>query len=364
MIHRSRWGLEMKNDVLLLILSGSLLVTASCQNRSDDLEIDFKVPVNVSTVEISTIERTLPSTGTLRALREATLTSETAGYITIGLNESEKRRLEEGDVVREGDVVSVLDSEEIRVSTTSGRAARYKAYMAAKEEYEKNKELYKQGIITTSTLSGFESNMLSAKYDYESTLITETKRKIVSPIDGTLTYLARVVDGERIEPGFKVATIMDFGKVIADFDISGGELKEVTEGQEVKITQYAYAGEGFTGKIRYVSPTIDPQSRTFRVEVLLDNDERKLRPGMFARGDIVVESKEDVVVIPKHLVQIRNNRPVVFIVERQKAIEKEVKTGIEDKENVEIIKGLEPGDRIVTQGYETLKDRAKVRITG
>jgi len=134
-------------------------------------------------------------------------------------------------------------------------------------------------------------------------------------------------------------------------------------GQKAKVVNYALPDEVFTGEVTEISRIIDSESRTYKVTVSINNSERKLRPGMFVKVDIVVRAKEDAVLVPRYVVLTRNNKDVVFVVEKQRAVMKEVVLGLEDKENVEILSGLEEGERIVVKGYETLKDKTKVTVS-
>jgi RND family efflux transporter MFP subunit len=120
----------------------------------------------------------------------------------------------------------------------------------------------------------------------------------------------------------------------------------------------------FAGRITAVDPALDPTTRTFRAEGTIENPDRLLRPGMFVKAEVVTESHEDVVVIPRQFVLNRQNQKVVFIEESGRAQMRQVKVGLEGRENVEVLDGLEDGDRMITSNYETLRRRTRVRVTG
>jgi RND family efflux transporter MFP subunit len=112
-----------------------------------------------------------------------------------------------------------------------------------------------------------------------------------------------------------------------------------------------------------IDPTIDPQTRTFTVVFEVANDKLILRPGMFVKADIVIENHDSAVIIPKTALQTRDNQPVAFVVQGASAELREVSTGIETREEVEILEGLTEGERLVVKGHETLRDKSKVRVT-
>jgi RND family efflux transporter MFP subunit len=128
------------------------------------------------------------------------------------------------------------------------------------------------------------------------------------------------------------------------------------------VTHYAVQ-EAFAGRVVRVSPVIDPATRTFRVEVEVRQKDGGLRPGMFVRTRIVAERHEQVPVVPRHAVVTRGGDRVVFVVDKQRAVQRRVVVGLGDDERIEIREGVRPGESLVTTGYETLVDGARVRVS-
>ena len=113
-----------------------------------------------------------------------------------------------------------------------------------------------------------------------------------------------------------------------------------------------------------LAPSVDPITRALRAEVEVDNREALLRPGMFVEVTVVVERRIDVAVVPREAVTDRGGRRVVFVLTGQRVALREVELGLGDDEVVEIRSGVEPGDRVVLRGHETLTDQTRVRVTG
>ena len=120
----------------------------------------------------------------------------------------------------------------------------------------------------------------------------------------------------------------------------------------------------FSGKIAVVDPVVDATTRTFRAVAEVDNPKLLLRPGMFVKAEIVTESHVDVVLIPRELVLLRGNREVVFVEESARAQMREIETGLEDEKFVEVLEGVDEGERLITSNYETLRSRTRVSVTG
>ena len=108
----------------------------------------------------------------------------------------------------------------------------------------------------------------------------------------------------------------------------------------------------------------NPDTRAFQVDVLLNNADGRLRPGMFARVDIVTSVRRDAIAVPRGALQKRNNLDVVFVVDKDGyAAMRPVRLGIENPTEVEVVEGLREGDALIVMGHETLQDHVRVEIT-
>ncbi len=193
---------------------------------------------------------------------------------------------------------------------------------------------------------------------------------MTTPIAGVVLELARdetgqpVADGQMVKAGFVVARIAPIDRLIADIDLVGPELARVRPGQAVQIRHYAFEGITMSGRILRLSPSMDPKTHTFRAEVDVDNARRLLRPGMFVETAIIVERRTNVPVAPRDAIAERAGRSVVFVLDGQRAVLRNVSLGLGDDEQVEVRNGVKPGERIVVRGLETLTDGTRVRVIG
>ena len=151
-------------------------------------------------------------------------------------------------------------------------------------------------------------------------------------------------------------------QMIMEINLPESAIDEVKPGQEVAITHYTLPKDTIKGTVSELSPAISPETRTFKGKLLIDNKDLLLRPGMFVKADIVVDQAENTIVIPKELVMNNRGRKHVFVVERGVAYMRNIRTGLEDNENIEVLEGLSMQDQLVTRGYETLRDGSKVKI--
>jgi RND family efflux transporter MFP subunit len=330
-----------------------------CSQPTEQTTLEFRASVSAEPVRKGGVERLLTTTGTVRPRREASVVAETAGKLRIARNPLTKDRFAVGDEVKRGQVVASVDPKELR--TSSRTAARKTALAAAEAEHARNLKMYEEGLISELQLSEYETRVANSEADYENALLQEAKGRIESPLSGVLTSVLTAADDTFANAGTSVATVMDFDSVFVDLDLGTSEVLDVKAGQAVRVRSYSSPLE-FEGRVERIAPAIDSTSRTFRVEVLADNPERRLRPGMFVRAEIVLDSRADVPVIPTDAVLNRGGRWVVFVVEAQRAQEREVEIGLVSEETVEVLDGLNVGEKVVVTGQDTLQDGARVLV--
>lgn len=347
----------------LLILIGTFMI-AGCDNQDDKTAADLTIPVNVIKVEKSSIASKISATGTLKAAQEEQMVALVKGVLHFtdeALLDFQKRT-----PVKKGDLIATIYNPEHVLST---RVESNKMAMEdAKSELVKQELLFKEGGVTERELQVARRSALDAKLNYESALINIEKLNLRSPINGILSGLLIAANNTSINAGTKIFTVSDYSKILLEINLPNSDLGKITTGARAEIVNYAFEDEVFNGDVITIDPTLDPQTRTFKVTVEVDNKAQLLRPGMFVKADIILEEKEDTIVIPKNAILTRNGLKRVFIAEGATARQRTVSLGIENRENVEILpseqenEGLSVGDRLIVKGHETLRDQSKIRV--
>jgi len=133
-------------------------------------------------------------------------------------------------------------------------------------------------------------------------------------------------------------------------------------GQPVSISNYTVPDKVLSGSITQVSPALNSETRTFKATVVVKNADLLLRPGMFVKADIIVDRSDNTIVVPKDIVIARRNGQSVFVVESGFARERRITPGLENVDYLEVTEGLEEGERVVVEGFETLSQGSKVTI--
>lgn len=320
----------------------------------------MKAPVRVGEVELDTVQSVIETTGALRASAQAVLRTENEGYFALGVN-AEGERLAEGDEVESGQVVARLENPTL-VASMALQARREEAANADRQLKRALPQLA-EGILSENEVEPLRAKASHARYAVESAEAQLEKLTIKSPLAGRIVRLSEIVDGDHVPVGSEVATIMSYRRILADVNIANPDYGRVEVGQAVLVRNFALKDAEFTGRVAQISPVADEQTRAFEAEIEVDNPDEALRPGMYIQASIIVSRRENAVVVPPELVLTRNGKQVVFVVEEEKAVAREVETGIETREYVEIISGITPEDALILEGFETLRDGTPVTVT-
>lgn len=333
----------------------------SCNTQPQSESTELAVPVSIENVKKSSISQYINTTGTAKAIYEAALTSEVTGEYNLQTNLATGTAFKLGDKVKQGQVIIRFEDEEY----INGLAIDAKKLNLdiSKDEYEKQKSLYEKGGVTLRELRNSEVSTTNAQYDFESAEIRLAKMNIIAPFSGVIVELPYYTKGTRVTSGQPMVTLMSYDKMYVDFNLPEKNISEVKLGQEALVTNYTIVEDTLMGTVSELSPMISSETRTFSGKLLINNPDLKLRPGMFVKSDIITAKKDSVIVIPKNIILTGNRGKYVFIVERNSAAaNRQITTGIENKDFVEVLEGLKENDRLIIKGFETLRDNSKVKI--
>jgi len=267
-----------------------------------------------------------------------------------------------GSKVKKGEVIIVLDNPE--QENTIGFDSKKLNLDISKREYEKQNSLYEKGGVTLLEFKNSERAFIDAKYSYENALIQLSKMKITAPFAGVIVDLPYYTPNTKVEAGSAVLELMNYSRLFMDVNLPGKEMTRIQRGQSVRVMNYTTPEDTLWGRVTQVSPALDPETRSFKATVEIDNPKWVLRPGMFAKADIVVARKDSALVIPKDIVLTQRDNKVIYVVERGAARRREITTGLENPGEIEVTDGLKVDERLVIKGYETLRHNSKVRIIG
>ena len=203
---------------------------------------------------------------------------------------------------------------------------------------------------------------MDAQYSYENAKIQLSKLRIAAPFDGIIVDLPYYTPGNKIDANTDMVQIMDYRKLYMEVNLPGKELGRIKMDQLVRVMNYTLPDDTLKGNITQVSPALDPDTRSFKASIDIDNPQWLLRPGMFVKAEIIVASKDSAIVIPKDIILSKRRGKTVYIVQKGAAQERAISTGLENPEFVEVTSGLKKDERLVIKGFETLRHRSRVKI--
>ena len=335
----------------LIYAAAAILALSACSGKpgkNNNLEqtAEAKTPV-VSVITAS--KQTVPQTGSYSANIQAyavnNIASQTGGRI-------QKLNREIGDYVSAGDVLAELD----RIQLDQAELT----YRNNERELQRLSGLLMEGGVSQSDFDSFELNYKVSKSNYENLLENTILR---SPITGVIS--ARNYDrGDMYSMSSPIYTVQQIVPVKLLVPVSESDYTRIKKGDSVDITVDALPGKTFKGSVLRLYPTIDAASHTFSAELVVRNENRELRPGMYARATVLFE-KVDRIVVPDGAVvkQQGSGQKLVYVLDADNcAHARVVETGRHIGNEYEIISGIEEGETIVVKGNSNLKSGEKVEV--
>lgn len=345
--------------LLCVAMAGAVL--ASCTGKKDDKKGGMKeeLPlVKVETVADGTVDAVSEYTATVEAFKTNNISSMTGNRI--------KRILVDvGSHVRAGQSLVILDD----VSIDQQRMAIDQQRIALanqRRDLERAKELVKIGGGTQQTV-----DQLQAQYDAQARAIDASNRSLrnmqentvlTSPISGVVTV--RNYDNGDLPAGLPILVIEQQQPLKVIVNVNESDFPKIKVGMPVNVRFDTYEGESFSGQVHVIHPTIDPNTRTFQVEVTINNSGNKVRSGMFARVIFNFGSHRSVVLSDRAIQkQTGSGLRYVYTLESNGTVKfREVELGRRLENRYEVVSGVSPGMKVVTSGQSRLSDGAKVEV--
>jgi len=231
----------------------------------------------------------------------------------------------------------------------------------AETNLKRDEKLAKDNLIPNAQLDQTRTFAERALLNRELAKISLNKSIINSPLSGTAkTRFVKV--GEFVRKGDRLVEILNVDRILVKVNIPEQEILQFNIGQKVDIELYILEKKLFEGKVKKIGLEADASNRTFPVEIEVNNRERELRPGMLARVTFTKRVDQDQVVIPRHTILERDSGRIVYVVDKGKAFQREVSTGISQREKVQILVGLGRGEQLVVEGHTKLTDGEEINI--
>lgn len=336
----------MKFKNLFCIMMAGLLLCACGQKKEEQGQKQQAAPVvSVTTAHAEDVEITNTFTSNIEPFATNNIVSQTAGRI-VSIN------AEVGSQVRKGQVLAKMDD----VNLTKTRLQ----IVNDSTELARLTELYNIGAVSQADYDLAKLSLNLARKTYAN-LAENTYLR--SPINGVVT--ARNYDkGDMYSMALPIFVVEQIVPVKMLINVSESLFTEVNKGMEFDITVDAYPGDIFKGKVNLIYPTVNAATHTFPVEVICQNTDQRLRPGMFARVTANFGTNHHVVVPDVAVVkQMGSGEHFIYVLQPDNTVKYTlVEVGKRLGDKYEIISGINEGDQIVTSGQIRLKDCVAVQI--
>jgi membrane fusion protein, multidrug efflux system len=295
------------------------------------------LPASISTV------------GTLRSDESIMVRPEIAGRIG-SINFREGQRVARGSTLFKLDAaLQLAEVEQARANSTLARS-----------KYERAIDLQKKGFISPQALDEAQNNLKVAAAALTLSEARMARTEIRAPFNG-IVGLRSVSLGDYVREGQDLVNLEEVDPLKADFRVPEIHLSQVQAGQTLQVTLDALPGKNYEGRVLAINPQLDANGRAIVIRAVIKNSGADLRPGMFARVRLLVDETRESLLIPEEAVFPVGEDKFVFRIVDGRAQRQKVDIGQRRDGKVEILAGLQPVDRVVTQGQLKIRDGAPVR---
>ena len=331
-----------------LLVSGASLALVACGSNKEaqttEEVVVVKPKVTTEVVHIEDVEMV------------ATFTGNAEGYAVNNITPQQPRRIKRllvdvGDRVSVGQKVAELDD--------SSLAQAKAQYETAKSAFDRSDELYKFGGESKAAWEATKTNYEVAKLTYENLLENTT---LLSPIAGLIT--ARNYDNGDMVSGQPIFVVQRINPIKVFVNVSESLYAYIKRNMAVSVEFDALPEQKFEGKISRVNPSIDAATRTFEVEVMIQNNREQIKPGMFGRVTAVYGKRKNVLVPDQAVVKMlgSGDRFIYVYYEDGTVSYKKVELGLRMGYKYEVLSGVNDGDEVVVSGQVALKDGVAVEL--
>ena len=392
---------------LLFLWSGAM----GCSPSQVEGESGVQKPVvMVAQAQTGEIQETVVLSGQVTPRVHINVIPEIAGKV-------ETVEVQEGDSVKKGQLLAQLDAESQKLQLDQARTAlrlanaqlehsresyalqeqnrelTSRSDQGNKDYHEQNKQiedLYIEGKITEEERKSFQSFTTQSQEEGQFTQpgvggispqqikmmeiqveqaqiqvklaeLLYNKMNIKAPMEGTVA-MVNLKAGEIASPAMPAFVLADMDTVYVQAALPEGAVNRVTPGLNVLVYVPAVQAEAFKGEVEEVNILSPDGGRAYPFKIVLDNSQGLLKGGMYARLEVPVEQREETILIPLEALVMEEGADSVFVLENNKALKKQVLLGLRDEKHVEILEGLNSGDRVIVRGQSSLLSGMEVEV--
>ncbi|GAB6057413.1 efflux RND transporter periplasmic adaptor subunit [Desulfonatronum parangueonense] len=340
--------------VMLLFVMSMALLGACSDSLGDAPDMATSLPrkVNVVVKEIfpTEIRDAVVLPGTADPWLSVDLAAETAGRV-------EKLSVREGDRVTSGQILAQVEV----TALAAGRARAKAAFDLYEEQLRRRERLFQDNIISEEELDQVRSGKVQAREELRQAEIEYGRGLVRAPGSGRVNNM-RIEVGEFVDRGQVIIELVDIEKIKVQVQVPEMDVRFLSVDQPAAVIVDAFAEQTFSGVIDFIAYRADPATRTFRTQVVVENPEGIIRPGMIARVMFVRRVIPDAVTIPLSALIDRGGERLVYVEENGVAKARNVSIGVIERDRIQITQGLELGDRLIVAGHREVEEGTAVVV--
>ncbi len=313
---------------------------------------EFSVQAIIAAVEPTQLEESIRVVGSLRALREVEVVSELSAVV-------EELLFSEGAPVEAGEELVRLRDDRIR--------ARFRETQARFDLAAAN-FLRGQDLLKANTISQSDFDRLIAEYNVAAAVRDSAEADLAdavirAPFDGIISE--RIIsEGAFVRVGEPITRLVQIDPLEATFSVPERFTGRIAPNQEIRLRTTARPDEEYRGRVAFIDPVVDQRSRTVLMRARVENAEGHLKPGMFITLELVIEVDDHALLIPEAALQLRRDQAFVFVQNEDGVAERRnVRTGLRQRERVQITEGLQAGDRVVVEGHQKMGPGTRIDVS-
>ena len=316
-------------------------------------EVQSAIPVTIEVVAKQVHHSSIEEVGKVKATDSAALTFS-AGEKLKALN------FEDGDQVKQGDVIAQLDDAQARAELDKAQSS----LALAESKLDRVLALLKKqpDSMSAQDVEELKQQANLARADFRQKQTDLNNYQLVAPFDGQLTNFTHSV-GSRVEAATALVSLIKLDPVEVHYSISQNEVGQAELGQPVSISVDAYPNQSFVGRVNYIAPLVDENSGRVEIHAHLGNQNKQLVPGMFAKVSQSVGKETAELVVSQTSIDTSGGQRFVWVIENDKAVKRSVELG--DNTNngyVTIQSGLKSGEMVVVTGRQNLRENSVVAV--
>jgi membrane fusion protein (multidrug efflux system) len=296
------------------------------------------------------VER-IEAVGTARANEQVTLSAPVTERI-------QRLNFDDGEYIARGQVVAVLAAGQENAQLAEAGAREREA----RQQLARLNALKSRGFATNSAVDSQTALAAQAAAQASEARASIGDRVIRAPFSGWVS-LRNISSGAVVQAGTEIAQISDISRIKLDFAVPETMLARVRAGQTIAARAAAWPDQPFQGTIASIDPVLNPETRAATVRAILPNGDKRLKPGMLLTVAIDAQSRTSLAV-PELAVVGEGTETFVFVVDKDTARRAPVRTGVHQNGMVEILSGLSPGQRVITEGVVKVTGGQRVRLAG